>query len=153
MRHIVGSDVTFQAMIGNHIERTGIQRSPEESGKCRKKTRKHVFPGAWMRLHPAEWIRESAGYMKEKNKTGNWLLNAVYPRRCPSVTDCCHVRNCIYAGIVWKRSIRFWVRGAKNAGNPWASEEEFWPGLQQNEDTASTAVLRRTVTTGNLRLP
>lgn len=36
-----------------------------------------------MRLHPAEWIRESAGYMKEKNKTGNWLLNAVYPRRCP----------------------------------------------------------------------
>lgn len=51
---IVGSDVTFQAMIGNHIERTGIQRSPEESGKCRKKTRKHVFPG-----HGCGCIRQS----------------------------------------------------------------------------------------------
>ena len=36
-----------------------------------------------MRLHPAEWIRESAGYMKEKNKTGNWLLIGVYARVCP----------------------------------------------------------------------
>ena len=41
------------------------------------------------------------------------------------MTDCCHVRSCIYAGIVWKRSIRFWARGAKNAGKPVGSEEEF----------------------------
>ena len=51
---IVGSDVTFQAMIGNHIERTGIQRSPEEYGKCGKKTCKHVFPG-----HGCGCIRQS----------------------------------------------------------------------------------------------
>mgnify|MGYP006879770373 CR=1 FL=1 len=105
-----------------------------------------------MRLHPAEWIRESAGYMKEKNKTGNWLLNAVIRDDVPSVTDCCHVRSRIYAGIVWKRSIRFWARGAKNAGNPWAVRKSS-AGTAAERGTASTAVLRRTVTTGNLRLP
>ena len=66
------------------------------------------------------------------------------------MTDCCRVRSRIYAGIVWKRSIRFWARGAKNAGNPWAVRKSS-AGTAAERGTASTAVLRRTVTTGNLR--
>lgn len=43
-------------------------------------------------------------------------------------------------------------RGAKNAGNPWAVRKSS-AGTAAERGTASTAVLRRTVTTGNLRLP
>ena len=78
-----------------------------------------------MRLHPAEWIRESAGYMKEKNKTGNWLLNAVYPRRCPicdgllSREELYLCRNCVEKihPILGAR--------CKKCGKPVGSEEEF----------------------------
>lgn len=78
-----------------------------------------------MRLHPAEWIRESAGYMKEKNKTGNWLLNAVYPRRCPicdgllSREEPYLCRNCVEKihPILGAR--------CKKCGKPVGSEEEF----------------------------
>ena len=78
-----------------------------------------------MRLHPAELIRESAGYMKEKNKTGNWLLNAVYPRRCPicdgllSREELYLCRNCVEKihPILGAR--------CKKCGKPVGSEEEF----------------------------
>lgn len=78
-----------------------------------------------MRLHPAEWIRESAGYMKEKNETGNWLLNAVYPRRCPicdgllSREELYLCRNCVEKihPILGAR--------CKKCGKPVGSEEEF----------------------------
>ena len=42
--------------------------------------------------------------------------------------------------------------GAKNAGNPWEVRKSS-AGTAAERGTASTAVLRRTVTTGNLRLP
>lgn len=40
----------------------------------------------------------------------------------------------------------------KNAGNPWEVRKSS-AGTAAERGTASTAVLRRTVTTGNLRLP
>ena len=78
-----------------------------------------------MRLHPAEWIRESAGYMKEKNKTGNWLLNAVYPRRCP-ICDGLLSREELYLCRNCVEKIHL-ILGArcKKCGKPVGSEEEF----------------------------
>ena len=110
---IVGSDVTFQAMIGNHIEGEPVynarQKNPGMQGRKRINT---FFRG----MDAAASGRVDKGKRRlheRKNKTGNWLLNAVYPRRCPicdgllSREELYLCRNCV------ERSIRFWARGAK----------------------------------------
>ena len=66
----------------------------------------------------------------------------------PSVTDCYPKKNRICAGIVWKRSIRFMVRGAKSAGNQWKTRQNSAETAAEL-GTASTAALRRTATMEN----